>query len=220
MRSTPNASTMKKKRKKLVVLLVVLFIITGFTDMYTIKTTTAKYNVPDKNYYATVVLPQEIKPEINFYSPNLGKSFIGFKEALAFKESQGKYHKVNTLGYLGKYQFGKSTLKRFKIYNTSEFLKDPELQEDAFIALCSLNKWILIRDIKRFVGRRINGVKITESGILAAAHLAGAGNVKIYLRSWGATKFEDAYGTSIALYMKKFAGYDTSLIKANKKPII
>jgi len=176
--------------------------------------------VPSKNYYATVVLPQEIQPEINFYSLYLGKSFVGFKEALAFKESQGKYHRVNTLGYLGKYQFGKSTLKRFKIYDTAEFLKDPELQEDAFLALCSLNKWILIRDIKRFVGRRINGVKITESGILAAAHLAGAGNVKLYLRSWGATKFEDAYGTSIALYMKKFAGYDTSLIKANKKPIL
>ena len=211
---------MKNKRKKLLVLLVVLFIITSFTDMYTINTTTAKYNVPSKNYYATVVLPQEIQPEINFYSLYLGKSFVGFKEALAFKESQGKYHRVNTLGYLGKYQFGKSTLKRFKIYDTAEFLKDPELQEDAFLALCSLNKWILIRDIKRFVGRRINGVKITESGILAAAHLAGAGNVKLYLRSWGATKFEDAYGTSIALYMKKFAGYDTSLIKANKKPIL
>ncbi len=211
---------MKKKRKKLLVLLVVLCIITGFTGMYTIKTTTtAKYNVPNENYYATV-LPQEIKPELKFYSPFIGKSFIGFKEALAFKESQGKYHKVNTLGYLGKYQFGKSTLKRFKIYDTADFLKDPELQEDAFLALCSLNKWILIRDIKRFVGRRINGVKITESGILAAAHLAGAGNVKRYLRSWGADKFEDAYGTSIAYYMKKFAGYDTSFIKANKKPIL
>jgi len=187
--------------------------------MYTIKTTTAKYNVPDKNYYATV-LPQKNKPETNFYSPYIGKSFIGFREALAFKESQGKYYKVNTLGYLGKYQFGKSTLKRFKIYDTVEFLKDPELQEDAFLALCSLNKWILIRDIKRFVGRRINGVEITESGILAAAHLAGAGNVKLYLRSWGAKKFEDAYGTSIAHYIKKFAGFDTSFIVANKKPIL
>ena len=211
---------MKKKTEKLLLLVVVLFVITGFTGMYKVKTITAKYNVPNNNYYATVLLPQEVKPEINFYSPYIGKSFIGFKEALAFKESQGKYHKVNTLGYLGKYQFGKSTLKRFKIYNTAEFLKDPELQEDAFLALCSFNKWILIRDIKRFLGRRINGVKITESGILAAAHLSGAGNVKLYLRSWGATRFEDAYGTSISKYMKKFAGYDTSFVLPVKRPKI
>ncbi len=209
---------MKKKTKKLLLLVVVLFVVTGFTGMYKVKMTKAEFNVPDENYYATV--HQVIQPEINFYSPNLGKSFIGFKEALAFKESQGNYYKVNTLGYLGKYQFGKSTLKRFKIYDTAQFLKDPELQEDAFLALCSLNKWILIRDIKRFVGRRINGVKITESGILAAAHLAGAGNVKLYLRSWGATKFEDDYGTSIAQYIKKFAGYDTSFVLPIKRPKI
>ena len=36
--------------------------------------------------------------------PYLQKNFVGFKEALAFKESQGKYRVVNTLGYLGKYQ--------------------------------------------------------------------------------------------------------------------
>lgn len=212
------ASTMKKKTKKLLLLVVVLFVVTGFTSIYKVKTITAKYNVPNINYFATV--PLEIQPEINFYSPHIGKSFIGFKEALAFKESQGKYHRINNLGYLGKYQFGKSTLKRFKVYNTAEFLKDPELQENAFLALCSLNKWILIRDIKRFVGKRINGVKITESGILAAAHLSGAANVKLYLRSWGATRFEDAYGTSISKYMKKFAGYDTSFILPVKKPKI
>nr|MDJ0646725.1 hypothetical protein [Flavobacteriaceae bacterium] len=60
----------------------------------------------------------------------------------------------------------------------------------------------------------------TESGILAAAHLAGAGNVKKYLRSNGAFQFSDAYGTTIEHYLKKFAGYDTSLIEANRKPAI
>ena len=45
------------------------------------------------------------------YSPYLGKSFVGFKEALAFKESRGDYFTVNSFGYLGKYQFSKETLK-------------------------------------------------------------------------------------------------------------
>ncbi len=149
--------------------------------------------------------------------PFLRNDFVGFKEALAFKESQGKYRVVNKLGYLGKYQFGRETLKRFRIYNTSYFLKTPELQEKAFIAYCKVNKWILRKDIKRSVGRTINGIKITESGILAAAHLSGAGNVKKFLRSNGAIKFNDAFGTSIESYMKKFGDYDVSNITPDKK---
>lgn len=152
-----------------------------------------------------------------FASPDLGKSFHGFKEAVAFKESSGDYFSVNTLGYLGKYQFGKETLKLIGVYSTSKFLKDPQLQEKAFIANTMRNKWVLRRDINRFVGKRINGVLITESGILAAAHLAGPGSVKKYLRSYGALGFADAYGTTIRNYMKRFSGYDTSFIRPVKK---
>ena len=147
----------------------------------------------------------------------LTNNFVAFKEALAFKESQGKYKVVNTLGYLGKYQFGKNTLKRFKIYNTTNFLNTPELQEKAFVALCKVNKWILRREIKNSVNKVINGTLITESGILAAAHLSGAGNVKKYLRTSGTLKFKDAYGASIQYYMKKFAGYDVTNIIGNRK---
>jgi hypothetical protein len=109
-----------------------------------------------------------------------------------------------------------STLERFKIYNTKEFLQNPELQENAFTALCKVNKWILRKDIRRSVGKTINGIKITESGILAAAHLSGAGNVKKFLRSNGANRFFDAYGSSIQFYLKKFSGYDVSSIKPDK----
>ncbi|MEC3907661.1 peptidoglycan-binding protein LysM [Tamlana sp. 2201CG12-4] len=151
------------------------------------------------------------------YSPYLGKSFIGFKEALAFKESGGNYFSVNTYGYLGKYQFGASTLKLIGIHNPDSFLKDPELQEKAFIANAARNKWILRRDIKNFVGKRINGVIVTESGILAAAHLAGPGSVKKYLRSYGLDNFADGYGTTIYHYMKRFSGYDTSFVEPDQK---
>jgi hypothetical protein len=155
--------------------------------------------------------------ENRLYSPYLGKSFVGFKEALAFKESRGDYSSVNTLGYLGKYQFGMETLKMIGIYNPASFLKNPALQEKAFIANAERNKWILRRDIKNFVGKKINGIMITESGILAAAHLAGPGSVKHYLRSYGVRDHEDSYGTSVQYYIKKFSGYDTSFLKPNKK---
>ncbi|WP_299229561.1 peptidoglycan-binding protein LysM [uncultured Psychroserpens sp.] len=151
------------------------------------------------------------------YFPYLGKSYNGFKEAIAFKESRGDYFTVNTLGYLGKYQFGAETLKMIGIYNPNQFLYNPELQEKAFLANAERNKWILRKDIQRFTGKKINGIIVTESGILAAAHLAGPGSVKKFLRSYGSNNFSDAYGTTVKHYMKKFSGYDTSSILPDKR---
>lgn len=149
--------------------------------------------------------------------PVLGKSYVGFKEAVGFKESRGDYNVVNDFGYLGKYQFGKGTLELIGINNPDSFLDSPELQEAAFYANASRNKWILRRDISRFSGKVMNGTTITESGILAAAHLAGPGSVKKYLRSWGGNTFSDAFGTTIGFYLKKFEGYDTSFVKPDRK---
>ena len=163
---------------------------------------------------------QEEQPVLNpneHYLPYLGKTYLGFKDALGFKESRGNYFSVNDFGYLGKYQFGEETLKVIGIYTPNQFLYNPELQERAFLANTERNKWILRKDINRFVGKRINGITITESGILAAAHLAGPGSVKKYLRSYGSNRFSDAYGTSISSYMKRFSGYDTSEVVPNKK---
>ena len=151
--------------------------------------------------------------------PFVEKDFVGFKEALAFKESQGKYDRVNSLGYLGKYQFGKSTLKDLNI-NPKGFLKNPLLQEKAFLANLEKNKWILRKEIKKYSGKWINGVKITESGILAAAHLGGAGAVQQFLWSYGQKTMQDAYGTKIEHYLRKFSGYDLSNIKPKKQPVI
>ncbi len=161
----------------------------------------------------------EIEDDNIVISPELGKSYIGFKEAVAFKESRGDYGVVNQFGYLGKYQFGKGTLDLIGIKNVkrNKFLGNPALQEKAFYANLSRNKWVLRRDIKWYVGRRINGIEVTESGILAAAHLSGPGAVKKYLRSGGVEGFADAFGTTIRYYMKRFGGYDTSFVVPNKK---
>ncbi|GAB1858467.1 hypothetical protein MHTCC0001_33040 [Flavobacteriaceae bacterium MHTCC 0001] len=186
----------------------------------------------DFSRYSTdgLVLNYTVEPDVNIlgnvttsndgyesYSPYLGKSFVGFKEALAFKESGGNYATINTYGYLGKYQFGKETLKLIGVNNIASFLSNSKLQEQAFIANVQRNKWILRRDINNFVGKRINGALVTESGILAAAHLAGPGSVRKYLRSYGLNNFADGYGTTVEEYMKKFSGYDTSFLKGNKK---
>lgn len=168
-----------------------------------------EYTVPEAPH------PSFNEPVRNY--PKLGKSYLAFKEALGFKESGGDYKIINEFGYMGKYQFGKGTLKIIGIKDMNLFLNSPDLQEAAFYANTSRNKWILRRDIKRFQDRVINGIRITESGILAAAHLAGPGNVKKYLRSGGVNGFNDGFGTSISFYFKLFADYDTSFVVPNRK---
>jgi hypothetical protein len=147
--------------------------------------------------------------------PFTGNLFVGFKQALGYRESENKYKKVNSLGYLGKYQFGNETLRSVGIHDTSKFLQSPKMQERAFVALLSKNKWILQDIIKKYDGKVVNGILITESGILAAAHLGGAGSVKRYFKNKGKKYIKDAYGTSIRSYLEMFGGYDTSSIEAN-----
>ena len=209
-----------KKRYYLIVALLIatVMVATGFSSEkqydlshYKLNGMELCYDVPNEEDILTV-----IQPKVS-YSLFLGKTYVGFKEALGFKESRGEYSVVNEYGYMGKYQFSKGTLKLIGIYNPDSFLNDSRLQESAFTANAARNKWILRRDIKRFKGRYVGGVKITESGILAAAHLAGPGNVKKYLRSGGVQVFNDAFGTSIKHYLRKFSGCDTSHIVPNRK---
>lgn len=154
----------------------------------------------------------EVKTKI----PYVGKSYIGFRQAIAFKESRGISTLVNPYGYMGKYQFGKSTLRAVGVYDYQEFLNNVSIQDKAFKALVALNKYQLRKEIEMYSGRVINGVEITESGIIAAAHLSGAGSVRKYLKSNGRNGFKDAFGTSLKSYIKKYASYDISHIKADK----
>ena len=148
--------------------------------------------------------------------PYTGRYFIGYKEAIAHKESQGKYRRINTLGYLGKYQFGVGTLKSIGIHDSLGFLNSPKLQEKAFVTLLSKNKYELRHYIKYFEGKVVDGVKITESGILAAAHLGGTGSVKRFLNTNGERKMKDDYGTSVRTYIRDFGGFDTKAIQPIK----
>jgi hypothetical protein len=133
-----------------------------------------------------------------------------FLDAIGFRESGNRYDITNKWGYMGKYQFGKSTLKGlgFKV-SKNEFLNNPQLQEEAMMALLLHNKEKLQLYIDTFDGKTINGMLVTESGILAAAHLGGQGSVKRYFKN--GKVFRDGNGTKITSYMNKFSGYDIKL---------
>ena len=133
-----------------------------------------------------------------------------FLSAIGFRESGNRYDITNTFGYMGKYQFGRSTLKGlgYKV-SKKEFLNNPDLQEEAMLSLLNHNKEKLQQYIDVYDGKTVNGIYITESGILAAAHLGGQGSVRRYFRN--GKVFKDGYGTKITSYMSEFSGYDISL---------
>lgn len=134
-----------------------------------------------------------------------------FLQDIGFRESTNDYKAVNQFGYLGKYQFGRKTLNAigFKNVSNREFLANPSIQEEAMLVLLKRNKRTLRREIKKYVGKTVNSVYITESGLLAAAHLAGAGNVRRFFRK--GKNFADGNGTKMTSYMIKFANYDLNI---------
>ena len=133
-----------------------------------------------------------------------------FLNAIGHRESSNNYNVVNRFGYMGKYQFGKSTLKTLKInVSRTEFINNPELQEHAMQQNLIYNQKKLKRYIKKYDNTIVNGILVTESGLLAAAHLGGAGSVRKWFRTGKARK--DGNGVKITSYMKEFGGYKLNI---------
>ena len=138
------------------------------------------------------------------------KDYYAFLDALGHQESGNRYDIVNRFGYMGRYQFGKATLRTIKVKVDKEtFLNNPQIQDYAMLKLLCYNKNKLQKYIDNFEGQEINGILVTESGLLAAAHLGGQGSVKKWFRTGKVRK--DGNGVSITSYMKRFGGYDLNL---------
>jgi len=156
-------------------------------------------------------------------------SYDDFLDALGERESGGDYGIVATLGYLGKYQFGELALVDIGYYeldgtaaidwkgnwtgkdgidSKAEFLASGAVQEQAIRAYMEL-QWAYLGATERFAGQTIGGIAITESSLLAGAHLLGAGTVTTFLEGGAVSPPSDPYGTPIVEYMTLFAGFDT-----------
>jgi hypothetical protein len=157
-----------------------------------------------------------------------------FFDALGMRESGGDYAVVNSLGYLGKYQFGELALAdlgyyvadgtpdndwigawtgKNNIHSKSEFLADHKAQELAMIEWAShLWRSAVHPDflLDRFVGCTIRDIKITPAGIVAGAHLVGLFGVKSFLDSGGTEDPVDPIGTPVSDYIRNYGGYEIS----------
>jgi hypothetical protein len=191
-----------KNKKGLLVITLASITLMSFTQIYfkmveqvPIEITVQKVKLPK---ILIEVAPLEINQQEMFLT------------AIGHRESSNRYDVVNKWGYMGKYQFGRKTLRNLG-YDISkkEFLNSPHIQEQAMLDLLEHNRRILRLYINTYSGTIIDGVEITESGILAAAHLGGPGNVKRYFKK--GKQFKDGNGTKLTSYLTKFSGYKLNI---------
>lgn len=140
--------------------------------------------------------------------------YKAYAEKIGEKESGGKYDAVNTLGYLGKYQFGAMALQDMGLVKKGTSLKgldDPanwniEGGKQAFLNNAQLQEDTMAKYTKQNFAtlNRIGVINDKSSqqeiaGYLAASHLLGPGGAKQLAQGQVGS---DAYGTTSASYFK------------------
>jgi len=140
--------------------------------------------------------------------------FSKFINDLGFSESGNNWQSVNRIGCFGEWQFAEKTLHHLghKNITVKKFKADPsifppELQLKVLKSLIKMNM-VYLKNYDHFVGDTIRGVVITRSGMIAACHLGGPTSLKLFLNSKGRINRQDAFGTTMADYLRKFSYYD------------
>lgn len=138
------------------------------------------------------------------------RNFKMFVDQLGKRESNNNDNVINPIGAMGRFQFMEATLKCMgygyitaKAFKANPNIFPPDLQYKLLCKLIKSNEQYLTKYMK-FVGQVINGVKITRAGLIAAAHLAGAGGVQHFLASAGSPNASDCNGTSVMHYLQEF----------------
>jgi len=140
--------------------------------------------------------------------------YKSYAQKIGEKESGGNYKAVNTLGYLGKYQFGAMALQDMGLVKKGtslkglddpsnwnleggkqSFLNNPQLQEDTMVRYTKQN----FRALNRLGVVNKDSSPQEIAGYLAASHLLGPGGARDLSKGKVGA---DAYGTSSASYFK------------------
>lgn len=132
-----------------------------------------------------------------------------FMQHMARRESNNTHTVVNPYGMMGKYQFSPSTVRvlGFRV-EKDQFLNDHRLQDSVMLAYMRANNRELSTIIRRYEGKTYKGVHITRAGVIAAAHLVGSGNVRLYFNNDDPQGRTDANGTSLRDYLQEFNKYN------------
>ena len=172
-----------------------------------------KYN--DMIKMNTILLEQnDSLIDMSEFLINKIKSFYLFSDTLLQVESGNDTTIVNASGAMGAPQFMKNTLSYlgYDIHPDS-FLLDPslfpgQLQYELFIRLLDSNHvYFMKNNVYDYIGYQIDSIKITKSGLLAAAHLGGAYGTKKFLTTHGSYNPSDGR-KRISDYLYQFSNYN------------
>lgn len=164
--------------------------------------------------------------------------YSDYLAALSARESGNNPGSVNRYGFLGSYQMGESALidagyyqkdhtpdtndwtgtwtGKNGIHSKADFLANAAVQTQA-IKDYNIKQWGYISNLglDHYVGQTVAGIVMTESGLLAGAHLVGVGGLKSFLQSNGAQIPSDGNNTAITHYISVFNGYNLAAITGN-----
>jgi hypothetical protein len=177
--------------------------------------------------------PQVEAPEVLTLAAvtNTVGDYSAFLTALRHRESGGNYQVINTLNFVGAYQFGEAALidlgyvrRDSDVYNNDfsggftgkhgirslqQFINSPDVQDRAVQDWMGL-MWHYIRSdgLDQYAWREVGGVTLSPSGMLAATHLLGAGGLREFVDSNGSADIRDPYGMPLRNYIIDLGGYD------------
>jgi len=141
------------------------------------------------------------------------KDFYNFLYDIADRESGINQYSTNKYGMMGLFQFSPKTLRFLGLeVNRRTYLSDVDLQVNSMISYMKFNKVRLSRYIKKYDGKKYRGVHITESGLLAGAHLVGAGGVIEFFDRQGKYNMCDANNVHVSTYIRDFSGHNMALL--------
>ena len=169
-------------------------------------------------------------PESSFQLPDADEgsgSQLTFLNSLIGTESGGNWSAQNNeqgsggAGHFGRVQFGRGRLQDAERAGVipqgfspeSLVSGTPEAQQTQRALerwhFNDLNQNIDRMGLGQYEGQTMNGVPVTRSGMMAAAHLGGMGGLRQFLQTGGQHNPADAYGTSLADYMRQHGGLPT-----------
>jgi integrating conjugative element protein (TIGR03758 family) len=164
--------------------------------------------------------------------------YSDYLAALSAKESGNNPASVNRYGFLGSFQMGESALIDVGYYrkdstpnvndwqgswtgknginSKADFLANVVGQTQV-ISDYNSKQWSSIQTLglDSYVGQTVGGILLTESGLLAGAHLVGVGGLKLFLTSNGTVVPSDANNTAITQYIEDFNGFNIAAITGN-----
>ena len=117
--------------------------------------------------------------------------------------------------YIGLYQMGNSARRAVGFHRVSEeeYLNSPALQRKAMILWLKYLKKELQPEIDKYDGQFIELYYMSESGILAMAHLCGPEGVRQFIKSNGRYIPTDGNGKRGTDYLQQYGRYNLELDK-------